>query len=346
MKYFLIVFILFQASLIHANQNKIPCLVINFRTYDTPATEGANVASLIKAGLSDNSFYFLQESDEVRVILSESDCSLDCIEKLQKIYPDALVITGSVKRIENTIGEKKISKYLVEELKEEKYIFSVKVINLKKNQVDLLFEEEFPGIKELKTETARIALEINNFYKVEKPIVNEPEKNEDKTPFLVLTGFSIMPAYLKTAGSYKKIAEQGYGLSAGLKASTSWIDNFFLGIRASSFMLTETKDKIDSAYMFSSHLIAGYTFDIYKSIKVSPLAGPGYIFHYINGTRGSTESKSSEFYYNPSFNAGVEISWLFAEKYEVIFLPSWGVFFEQNSNPHYMLLNIGIRKNF
>ncbi len=343
MKYRLMILILIKAFYLQASENKYPVIINNFTTSNLASSHAVNAVSIIRNNLSGKKFFIISPNE---LELNLQDCDKDCIYKISQMHPNALFISGSITRIENIIGEKRISKYLVEDLKEEKYLFTVKVINLQTNSTDIFFEREFPNTKEISLEAEKIAGEINQFYSIETPDTPEIEQIEEKPPFFVYTGFSIMPAYLKTAGDYKNIADGGYGISSSLYASTSKLEQLYIALNINAFSLQNTQDRIDSAYMFSSHLVAGYKFNIYKNIKLSPLAGPGYTFHYIDGDRNSTGSSTSDFYYNPSFIMGAETSWSFTENYELIFRPSWGIFFEENSNPHYMLLNLGIRKNF
>lgn len=346
MKYILILLIVLHSLFLFADENRTGCLIADFTTINTPTQIGVKSTSLFKAELSENYFYFIPEEKESNTILSKLDCDSDCIIKLHSIYGDSIIITGSINRIENIIGEKKISRYLVEDLKEEKYIVTVKVINLKNNSIEHFFEKELFNTKDIETEVKIIAREINQFYKIETPVPHESEQIEIKSPFLILSGFSIMPAYLKTFGDYKNIAKEGYGISASLSASILRFEHLYLGLNINTILFPNTRGTIDSAYMFSPHLMAGYTFNIYKNIKLLSLAGFGYIFHYIDGGKNITGSDNADFYYNPSLIMGMETSWSFAKNFELIFRPSWGIFFEQNNSFCYMLLNLGIRKNF
>lgn len=363
MKFILIAVLLQCASLVNAGDNIIiyknkplSFVVFDFSTKAAPKGFGAETSSVIKNSLTQEKSFNLIKPDENPAEKSIGpDCDAECLSDLNLKYTDSIFVTGSIAMYEIKTGEKKVSKYVVEDIKAEKYILTVNVIDLKSGKTDLSYKKEITTKVLVADEARVIASDIKDFYLKKIAAKNDiPEEKPEKIKsdqIFIFRGLALMPAFLYSAGSYSNIADYGYGLSFNSNSGLARHKKIFFDLNFNAYLLSGTVKQIETALLSSVYLFSGYTFNPLNNFYISPSMGPGYNVHFIKGEKnpsgaGGDADNNWNLYFNPSMNFGVEAAYSFNGGYDLIFRPSWSMVFEQKGFSSYMMLNLGVRMLF
>lgn len=88
----------------------------------------------------------------------------DCVKDIRNFFPGKIVITISITSAEVKIGQKRISKYMVEDITETRYTIYAFTNDPSKDKYDLTFKKTFLDPKSLLKEAESIGLKIGEFY--------------------------------------------------------------------------------------------------------------------------------------------------------------------------------------
>ncbi len=181
---------------------------------------------------------------------------------------------------------------------------------------------------------AAIRKKIDGYYK-------HLYENRLKTPQTGY-GFSIAGSLLIPNYNFSQVAGIGPGLVVGFDFNNLFFKNSVFAIQ-SGFYWVSIKTESISLYLTSPHaLFVGYSFsfDAIKDFSIIPMAGPGYMFHFIRGTSTSNELTTQA---DPSISFLCRFNYKLNENYSILCEPGFTIFFEQNLTSNYFTINLGIK---
>ena len=355
MRYVIILFlVLCNITFLQAGEtvrNARSVTVLDFSADGITASYGKRFATLLRENLRSDKNYIVKPGKRQSIAIP-SECNDDCLAKMKTAYDSEIIVAGTVEIFEIKKGTRKVSKYLYEDIKEERYRLQVRAISVTRNKPDLMLRRESIRKDRLNSEMIKIAAEIRRYY---SPTIEFEKSSEISSSSEVVSenlfpikGFTFMPSFLHAQGRYTGIAGNGYGLAFYISSHVNRHDGFYVDANMNTFMLGDTYEKIESAFLSSFYLHAGYRFRLFGNFILSPVLGPGYNFHIIKGERkagidGTESGDSWNVYYNPSVNFGIETSAAFIGASELVFRPSRSLLFDNSGTAGYYMFNFGIR---
>lgn len=278
---------------------------------------------------------------------TDFDCDNACLMKIKEKTGADIFITGTLAKYDLKAEKQTDSRYLAQKVNTARYLLTVKTYDLNARKTDLLINKEFYDTGMLKAEGRIISAQISSFYmKKTGPPQKTAIQAEGPVPS-PLNRLAIMPSYLYATGDYSSVAGDAAGLA--LDADREFLSgSLILTVNLNLFMLRDKLENIESGYLASGNLFAGYPFNPYSNLYIIPFAGPGYSFHIINGTKSGADpvEKNWDLYYNPTVSGGVETSWFFTPEYSLVLKPSWGVLFEKETRSQYITVSLGLKIHF
>lgn len=93
----------------------------------------------------------------------------DCVQKIRDVFPKDNVIIISINSAEVKIGQRRISRYMVEDITEIRYTLYVFTACPSKEKYELTFKRTFLDPAKLLKEAELIGVKIGEFYSTGKP---------------------------------------------------------------------------------------------------------------------------------------------------------------------------------
>jgi len=298
------------------------------------------VYNIIQKHLKGEEFFIINEKYTLSDDITFNNCiKKQCVRQLAGVTPDGVIVIISITSEEVKIGEKRLTRYMVEDLIEKRYILHIVSADLLKEKYDLEFTETFNNNSKLLNEADLIGGKIREYYMKRKP--------EIKPACLYnTTGVSLNISMIYPSGSFGNIADYGYGIDTVLNGFSPLLPAITINPGISFYSLESSESNINSAYMFLPEISFGYIFTLTKKITLSPVFGLGYSFMFIDGITDTDSGNSgTDFYYNPEFKVGIETSFILTENYSLLFDASYSCIAERSSILYFSSFNLGIRMN-
>ncbi len=127
------------------------------------------VSMIIQKYLLEDVFFRINDKTVLNNKITIANClKKECAAELKGITPEGVVIMISVTAVEIKTGEKRLSRYVVEDITEMRYTVHVSTADLQKEKYDLVFRSTYTNTSKLLDEAERIGEKIREFYIKEK----------------------------------------------------------------------------------------------------------------------------------------------------------------------------------
>lgn len=165
---FAVIFYLFCAApsaLAESEKSGFTLYLFNLETENSTQKLGETFSSNLAKALSGTGSLKISGNGVSRNYYKIDSCKDNsCLEDLKKKYTDGIFIAGAISRKEIKVGEKKISRYFFEEIKEERFYLKLYVFDLYQNRIQFLYEKEYKTGQQFVTSAEAYAKEINDYY--------------------------------------------------------------------------------------------------------------------------------------------------------------------------------------
>ncbi len=311
--------------------------------------EGKGVSQNIKRRINKKLAKAFSSMGEVKVVsegkvskaLKGKPCRNSlCIVKKGKEVGAVRVVTGNItvkkKNLKRRKGTEGADQYLVRVSEVEIVLVSVEIWDIEKGRFLKRFsvQSEQGGIDRA---VKRMSSRIEAFYEKEhQNKINRANAEIVKGSHKVFFGFS--PSSIIPLKYFRNMADPGAGLSLHLGMCNLLFDNSIFMISGGFWYLPEKGD-LKSFYTGQASFMAGYNFSLSRNFSIIPSAGAGYHFHI-------SEKVGQNVYFDPMVTFRCEISWKFSRDYMLTLGPAYGLFFEEEKNGMYLLVEAGVRMKF
>ncbi len=309
------------------------------------------VSMIIQKYLLEEDFFLINDKFVLTDEITFNNClKKQCAAQLKAITPEGIVILISVITTEVKIGEKKLSRYIVEDITETRYTVNVSTVDIQKEKYDLVYTSTFNNTVKLLDYAESTGEKIRDYYIKRKPAVRADaaaaEKGKASTDFYDITGVSLNLSMIYPFGRMSDIADYGYGYEIALNGLSKIFPYITINPGFSSYSMVSSNSNIKFAYMFLPELTFGYNIALTEKISLSPIAGIGYSLMLVDGKRANNPgSTGTNLYYNPEFKAGLEASYTLSEDYSLLFKTTICSIAERSSMLLFSSFNLGIRVN-
>jgi hypothetical protein len=333
-------------------QNRLaftPIKISSVNVYDSFHNE---VSGIIQENLKGESFFVIRELYNPYTEITFNNCIKNqCTAELPNAVSEGIVIMIYIDSFTVKTGERMVSRYVTEDITENRYSLYISTAEILKDRYDLEFSGTFKERSKLLNEADLIGKKIREFYIKRKPEIKKKEKESDKesesSSFYDITAVSFSLSKIKPAGSFNGIADDGVGGAAVLNGFLPSFAMFTLNPEISFYSLSSSDSTVNSAYMILPGFTLGYNFKIDDELSFAPLAGIGYSVMYVDGTAGDDqENAGTDYYYNPVLKAGVEGAYYLADNFSIICGVSYSCIVEKDSLLYFRSFNLGIRVGF
>lgn len=308
------------------------------------------VSGIIKKNLKGEPFFIIRDLYNPYSEITFNNCIKNqCTAELPNAVSEGIVIMICIDSFTVKTGERKVSRYVTEDITENRYTLYISTAEILKNRYDLEFSETFKEKSKLLNEADLIGKKIREFYIQRKPEIKKEEIDSDNESSSVydITGVSFSLSKIRPAGSFNGIADDGVGGTAVLNGFLPSFAMFTLNPEISFYSLSPSDSTVNSAYMVLPGITMGYNFKIDDELSFAPLAGIGYSVMYVEGTAGDDqENAGTDYYYNPVIKAGVEGAYYLADSFSIICGISYNCIVEKDSLLYFRSFNLGIRVSF
>ena len=323
----------------------------------TPALMN-NVFIKIMKHLRSEEFFVINDRLAATDKISYDNClKKQCITELAGITSGGIVVLISLSAEDVKTGERPISRYMTEDIKERRYTIHVATADIFKSEYDLVFKKTFNDTAPLMNEADLIGRAIKEYYIKRKPearpevITGEDlpaeaeEEEEEREPadLYDITGATLNLSVLSPFGIFSDIAERGFGIEAVLNGRSPVFPYITINPGITVYLLSPGTENIKSGYMILPEVTLGYNIQASEKIILAPVAGAGYSFMFIDGT--TADGQGVEFYYNPALRAGIEFLYMLAPGYSIFTEAAYRCIFESDSVLQSVNINMGIRMN-
>ena len=306
-----------------------------------------NEASMIiKKNLKGEDYFIINDLYNTEAKITFAGCiKKQCIAELPNAVSEGIVIIISIKTDTVKTGERQLSRYVIEDITENRYTIYVSTAELLKESYDLEFTGTFTERSKLLNETDLIGKKIREYYLKRKPEIKKEEIKENvSSAYYDISGVSFSLSRIKPAGSFNGIADDGFGGNIELNGVLQLFPVLSVNPGLSFYSLNPSNSNINSAYMLLPEITFGYNFIIDEDLTLTPLIGAGYSLMSVDGTTDDDlEDGGSNFYYNPVLKAGVEGVYFLADEYSLICSISYNCIVENDSVLYFRSFNLGIR---
>ncbi|PKL17690.1 MAG: hypothetical protein CVV49_09875 [Spirochaetae bacterium HGW-Spirochaetae-5] len=328
---------------------------LNFTLLKIPGAEASDsirsdISKIIRKQLENEDFFIVNVDEQKNLYdkVNPDECiKKECVGELSSLASEGIVLMFSISSEEVKIGEKHVSRYVVEDLTEIRYTIQVAAVDVFNKKYDLMFTGTFNNTAKLYNEAGLIAKKITNYYIQRKPLIkNESKDTQNSSNFYNIKGISINAAMIYPLSSFTDIADYGYGIGIVLSGTSPLIPNIMLDPGITFYNMEPSTSNIDSVYMFLPEITCGYNFILNEKITLTPIAGAGYSLMLIDGTvPDDPGSSGSNFYYNPEFKAGIEALYYLTQDYSLLFDVFYHCIAERDSMLFFSSFNFGLRMN-
>lgn len=348
---FMILLLIFPISL-KASESSVP-EKLTFSTIlildnNVPDSLRNDVIKIIQKHLKGEEFFAIVEDNIITDRITLENCiKKTCTAEMAETISDGIGLIISITSEDVKIGEKHISRYVVEDITEIRYTIDAAAVDLSKKRYDLVFSKTFNDSSKILKEADLIGIKIRDFYIKRKPVMKtDLEDGIDSFDYYDLTGFTFNISMMKPIGRLGDIADYGLGAEASINGIFKIIPFLTLNPGVSFYNMEPSNQNINSAYLILPEITCGYNFTLTDKITLTPLIGIGYSFMLIDGTipadPGNTGSK---LYYNPEFKTGIEASYILAQNYALLLNVSFHGIAEKSSLLYFSSFNFGLRMN-
>lgn len=334
-------------------------IMTNLKPEGCSENEATTVTDSIRSFLPDIPNCFLVLDGEMKPALAkaglEGDCrDIRCAVVRGRIVKGHRAITGSVKKVvikreerSDTPGKER---YLIRIITEIRYVITLELINVRSGAVMAVLEETTekedtaPAVKRLIERLAR--------YYEPRGVKDEKEKVVDigdkaaTRPGLSLYYSTLVPVY-----NFGNSSKAGVGVLIDFGTTNFLFNNSALRIQAGYHNLLDPMDSIKAMHMLTVTALAGYSFVLPKDFLLTPLAGGGYLFNFVNGDARSVRYNNIyrytwSTYYNPFIAVKLELDYDLTKGFHLVFTPGYTLLFEKKEVGNFFTFDVGARHLF
>lgn len=130
----------------------------------------------------------------------------------------------------------------------------------------------------------------------------------------------------------------GFGIEGRLRSAAA--EHIELRSLAGFYFLSSEAGNVSSYRALSLALLAGYRFEPYRGLLLTPLLGGGYIFHFVDGGGGKRS------YADPLVSFRLGIDYEIYRNIRLMLAPGYSVFFEKSGTGMYPSIDLGAVYSF
>lgn len=172
------------------------------------------------------------------------------------------------------------------------------------------------------------------------PSLTAEEKNED-----IILSSSLSGTYIVPQGSFKELADSGFGIQTNLQLTHFAFKNSALMLTGGFNFINETSENIESFYTPYLSVLGGYVFPVIHNFKITSLLGFGYLWNIVE-EKVTGSGESVENYFDPLVTVQCTLNISLFKGFDLKITPEYNFFFEQDNTGSYLNIGIGITKNF
>jgi hypothetical protein len=161
-------------------------------------------------------------------------------------------------------------------------------------------------------------------------------------------GMSFGASYLLSTSPYTGLADRGYGAGVTFTRRNEG-SAILLLLSLGVYAMNDSQRGLTTDELITASVHIGYTYIPRPPLSLTPFAGAGYILHLVNREDPAVAGDSNytrKTYHDPAVTAGCELGVRFGGIYQVLFTPSYTLFFEKGSNGHFIDFALGARITF
>ncbi len=261
----------------------------------------------------------------------------ECALENGRLYAADRVIVGSItmrkKQTVTPLGRENEEQYLLRRIQSEYYSITIEIIDMNDSSTIALIHEKMPaadldgGIEKLLTAIAR-------YYQPKK--ISPPQPEHPLCYFITAS-----PSVMLPLGKFRNMADYGAGITLSAGIEDMLFEKYDGRISAGFYHMHPKAGKIDSYISTQLTLLAGYSFCFSGGVNLLPMAGAGYIAHYVKdrGAGGYTP------FFDPHAAFQCEMGYAITADTRLIALPEAVLFIERDMFCAYLSIQAGIRIN-
>ncbi len=285
-----------------ANDRKRIAL-LDFDAVNTQQTYARAVGNILEVELHKAGRFDILERKQMGIMLKEQGLALtgctddSCAIQIGKLLSADMVVTGSL----NKFGD---------------YLLAVKVVDVRSGKIVLADYERAVPEDQLPDRVHKMAVRISSAIggavREERTAEKVPEKGggpKEESRGLshsFRVESSLNGHYISPVGKFSDIAKPGYGISLDCVFRDLAFGGFFAGADVGYWSFEGNRENVDRCVMVPLIIEAGYSFDIYHGLYISPIVGGGYSYNTMTFKRTVwTSAYATEHEFEPVARGGL-----------------------------------------
>ena len=271
--------------------------ILDLGAMNVPKNYAKIVGDLLEVELHKSGAFDILERRRMEVILNEQGLALSgctdesCAIRIGRLLSADMVVTGSL----NKLGD---------------YLLTIKVVDAQSGAIVLADYERSIPEDQLPERVGKIVMRLSSAIGSAAPegenAATELAAKDDKLHARRIgnRGFvvecDVGGCYAIPAGRFSEIVKPGYGSSLYCGVRNMLFSGFFAGIDLGYWRFEGNRENVEWCSMVPVTVEAGYAFDVFRGLYVSPVIGGGYSCNTMNythliGSLSPDYSTSSEF---------------------------------------------------
>lgn len=190
-------------------------------------------------------------------------------------------------------------------------------------------------------ETARKEEAADNEPIPEKPQPADDDRR-DRMRELVRFDAALYFSFMVPVGSFSKVASFSFGTTLEGRARNLIVNNLELRLAAGYYCVSVPAGDVKSYQAFYGALMAGYRFEVYKDLYLTPLLGTGCQVHFLT----NSNYNGSRTYADPLMTIRLGLDYRLYEGLHLAVIPGYMVLFEKGETGMYPSIDIGLSYSF